>query len=176
MKFEAPGFWKRTLSYLSDWGIALALSAVVFWGLTQWQQPNVPEIAPLWTLPSTDGKAVSLENFKGKTVVLSFWATYCGVCRQEAPSMSAFSQTNPDVVVLGMAADGNPRSLERVAKSWGMTYPIVMTSREVIDKYNVKAFPTTVVIDPDGNTLNSHTGKLSSAEIESLTQGRGGCN
>lgn len=176
MKPDSSGFWGRVFSYIGDWAIALVLSAIVFWGLIQWQQPNVPEQAPLWSLPSIEGNLVSLEEFKGKTVVLSFWATYCGVCRQEAPAMSAFSETNEDVVVLGMVADGDPRSLPVVAKKWGMTYPIIMTSREVLEEYNVKAFPTTVVVGPDGKTINSHTGKLSLAEIEALTQGRGGCN
>ena len=90
MKPDSSGFWGRVFSYIGDWAIALVLSAIVFWGLIQWQQPNVPEQAPLWSLPSIEGNLVSLEEFKGKTVVLSFWATYCGVCRQETPAMSAF--------------------------------------------------------------------------------------
>ena len=74
MAERIPSFRKRIFGYLSDWGIALFLAFVVFWGLSTWQKSNVdvPDTAPAWTLTSTKGKEISLSDFEGKTVVLSF--------------------------------------------------------------------------------------------------------
>ena len=93
------------LHFFKDWGIALLLTGLGFFLLSYMRTPNLPDQAPDWTLKNLDGEVVSLSDFRGQTVVLNFWATWCGPCKTEIPTFSKFSKDNPDIPVLGIHAD-----------------------------------------------------------------------
>jgi thiol-disulfide isomerase/thioredoxin len=148
------------------WRIAREIGATVALGalllvLVGWMRaPDLPDRAPDFTLRTVDGETVSLSSLEGKTVVLNFWATWCGPCRMEAPTLSAFADAHPEVVVLGVAQDPEPAVVRRGVRDLGITYPVVMGTEDVLRTYQISTFPTTVFVRPDGSVRWVHTGLL----------------
>ena len=91
---------------LKDWGVAIALGVAVYL-MIGWLSPSMelPEEAPPISVKTLDGTAWSLEQHAGKTVVLNFWATWCGPCKKEIPDFSRFADDHPDVPVIGISLD-----------------------------------------------------------------------
>ena len=164
---------ERFLGMMKDWGIALALTAIGFILLTSYskmQAPDLPGQAPSWKLENLDGEVVSLEDFRGKTVVLNFWATWCGPCRTEIPTFSAFAEKNPDIPVFGIAVDGTKKSLKRAADNLGITYPVLIADAKVKNAYKVSSLPTTVVVDPEGHVRDVHVGIMLGPQLSWATR------
>ena len=163
----------RFLGMMKDWGIALALTAIGFLLLTTYskmQAPDLPDMAPAWELENLQGEVVSLEDFRGKTVVLNFWATWCGPCRTEIPTFSSFAKENPDIPVLGIAVDGSRKSLKRAAKNLGIEYPVLIADSKVKNAYKVSSLPTTVVVDPRGYVRDVHVGMMLGPQLNWATR------
>jgi len=121
--------------------------------------PSLPDSAPTFVLRDLEGTRWDLAELKGKTVVLNFWATWCGPCRAELPQLNAFARNNPDIVVLGLATDRAKGTLVRFARENELDFPILPAGHSrVTTDYNVTTLPTTVVIKPDGTIRTSHTG------------------
>lgn len=155
-----PTWTRRALGWAWQLGSTLALALVALVVVGWLRAPSLPEQAPDFTLLDLDGRPVSLSDFRGRTVVLNFWATWCGPCRVEIPSIAAFSQDHPDVVVLGIAADGPVGKLRAEARELGATYPVLQNDGEVFDRYGITTYPTTVFVTPDGGIRWVHTGLL----------------
>lgn len=168
MSDEAPARigWLRQLAV---WAATL-LGAVVLVQAVGWlRAPDLPEVAPSFSLLDLDGREVQLEDFAGQTVVLNFWATWCGPCRVEIPSFSAFARAHPDVVVLGIAADGPVSKLRRFAREHEMAYPVLRADARVLGDYRVGTYPTTVIVRPDGTIKHAHVGILLRPQLAWLT-------
>jgi len=131
--------------------------------------PDLPHTAPAFALRDLDGRVVSLEEHAGRTVVLNFWATWCGPCRVEIPSFSAYARAHPEVVVLGIAADGPASKLRAFARQHDMAYPVLQGDARVLADYGVTSFPTTVVVRPDGTVKHAHVGPLLRPQLAWLT-------
>jgi len=157
---ESPSLGGRVMRYVRDWGMALGLAAALYAGVGWLRAPELPDQAPGFTLESLDGSQVDLADFRGQTVVLNFWATWCGPCRTEIPSFSKFAQSNPEIPVLGIATDGTPASLERAAKSFGIEYPVLIADEATLTAYQINTIPTTVVVGPDGSVEDIHVGMM----------------
>ncbi len=138
--------------------VALLFGALAVFGWAR--APQLPERAPDFALSDLDGARVQLSDFAGQTVVLNFWATWCGPCRLEAPTFDAFSRAHPDVPVLGITADGPAAKVRSVAGELGMTYPVLLADPQVLEAYEVQIFPTTVVVSPDGSVRWAHAGLM----------------
>ena len=141
--------------------------------------------APDFTLTDQDGVRHKLSDYRGKTVFLNFWATWCGPCQQEMPDIEALYQKHGnnqnDLVVLGIA---NPRTeespynqdgtIEEVSKflaEHGYTYPVVMdTTGDIFRTYGVSAFPTTFMIDTEGNLFGYIQGTLTADMMDSIVK------
>ncbi|MEZ4318458.1 MAG: TlpA disulfide reductase family protein [Myxococcota bacterium] len=163
--------WQRALL---EWMLPL-VGIVVLWQAVGWvRAPALPDEAPPFHLESPDGTSISLADYRGRTVVLNFWATWCGPCMVEAPSFATFAQNNPDVTVIGMAADHDPAKVRKTAKDLGLTYPMAMADRATLAAYGVDTFPTTVIVGPDGTIRTAHTGILFRPQIWLLTELTGG--
>jgi len=118
------------------------------------------EPAPKWNLQDLSGKSVKLSDYKGKIVILDFWATWCPPCRAEIPHFIELQAEygKRGLVVIGVSMDEDGvRSVASFAKRNDIDYPIVMGNQEVADKYGgVEFLPTTFVIDPKCNIVGKH--------------------
>jgi peroxiredoxin len=126
--------------------------------------------APNWQLKNLDGKPVQLSDFKGKVVVLDFWATWCPPCREEIPDLVALQNQYRDkgVVVVGVSLDqGGAGPVAAFAKAQGMNYPIVLGDENVTGQYgDIQGIPTTFIIGRDGKVSAMHMGATDKATFD----------
>ncbi len=118
------------------------------------QRPHVRLPAPDFTLPSLDGRRVSLADFRGKVVLLNFWATWCQPCREEMPSLQALWESYRDrsFAILAVAADrGSLRPVKKFADRHGLDFPVLLDADgRVRGRYEVYALPMSYLIGRDG--------------------------
>lgn len=149
--------WSR---FARDLGGSLVLVAGLWLAIGWARAPDLPSVAPAFSLSDLDGRTVSLADLRGKTVVLNFWATWCGPCRMEAPTLTAFAKSHPDVPVLGIAVDGTAAALKQAAQSLGIEYPVLIADKATLAAYKVGTLPTTVIVAGDGTIRSAHTGLM----------------
>jgi thiol-disulfide isomerase/thioredoxin len=142
---------------------------------TQQQQQAVirfvrdPDPAPDLKAKDLDGRELSLDAYKGKVVLLNFWATWCGPCRAEIPSLIRIQEAYKDrLQIIGMDVDDeNEEQLRAFVKNQGINYPVVMTSVPVRLAYGgIAALPTVFVINRDGKVVQKHVGLFNPALYE----------
>ena len=120
---------------------------------------NVP--APDFTLESRSGKNLRLEEHRGEVVMLNFWASWCGPCRQEMPLMDELYSQYKDLgfTILAVNVDENRAEAHRFLEKVPVNYPILYDPESSVSElYEVQAMPTTVMIDRDGNARYLHYG------------------
>jgi peroxiredoxin len=143
-----------------SWLAALVLT--LFVGTFLFSTRLRSEPAPDWTLKNLDGKTVSLSDFKGKVVVLDFWATWCPPCQAEIPHFIELQNEfkAKGVTIVGLSVDSiAPADVAKFAKDNGMNYPIVMADEKTATAYGAdQGIPTTVVVDRKGNIVATHAG------------------
>jgi thiol-disulfide isomerase/thioredoxin len=134
--------------------------------------------APAFKLVDLDGKTVSLADYKGKPVLVNFWATWCGPCKLEMPWFEEFSKkyAGQGLVILGVAADdASKTAIAGTAKRLGVDYPILLKDSKVEDAYGgVDYLPESFYVDRAGKILIETAGVTSEAhgkdEIEANIQ------
>lgn len=153
---------------IKDWSIALVIAAVVaFLVARPGGGPPIAEAAPPVDLATLDGDPLRLADQQGKTVVVNFWASWCGPCRKEIPEFSRFANDHPDIPVWGLAVDsGDAPDVRRSAEAFGIDYPVAMADRTTVSDYGVDAFPTTVIVGPQGAVQHVTIGAMSYAQLE----------
>jgi peroxiredoxin len=126
--------------------------------------------APDFTLKDADGKPVRLADFKGKVVLLDFWATWCGPCAIEIPWFVDLQRRNKDrgLAVLGVSMDDDGwDSVKPFTSRLGVNYRVVMGNDETSQMYGgVDALPTTFLIDREGRIAAVHIGLADRRDIE----------
>ncbi len=134
-----------------------------------------PDPAPAFQLKDLEGKDLKLEDYRGKVILLNFWATWCGPCRAEIPSLIELQRRYKDrLQVIGLAIDEDDESFVRkFAVSEGINYPVAMGSVDVRVAYGgVTALPTVFVINPAGAIVQKHVGlfnpRLYETEVRAL--------
>ncbi|HIS30752.1 MAG TPA: redoxin domain-containing protein [Candidatus Limivivens intestinipullorum] len=137
--------------------------------------------APDFTLYDQFGQEHTLSDYKGKTVFLNFWATWCQPCRMEMPYIQELyerysSQEDPEVVILGVAGplmgdEGSEEEIAAFLEENGYTYPVLMdTDYGQFNTYGIYSFPTTFMINAEGKVYGYITGSLSLEMMESIIQ------
>ena len=126
--------------------------------------------APDFTLTSLDGSQVRLSDFRGKAVLLNFWATWCPPCKVEMPWFEDLQNRygKDGLVVLGVAMDDSePATIAKFASELGVNYPVLLGTDKVSDDYgDVQYLPTTFYIGRDGTIVDKMTGLLDRKDIE----------
>ena len=132
----------------------------------------VPAIAPAtmapdFTLKSVDGPNIRLQEQRGRVVLVNFWATWCGPCRQEMPHLNRLYEKYraSGFVLLGVNIDEDQRNAIGLATKLGLKFPVLLdTDRKVSKLYDMSAMPATVLIDKDGRVKYLHRGYQSGVE------------
>jgi len=128
--------------------------------------------APDFELTAVDGTTIRLSDYRGKPVILNFWATWCAPCRAEFPEFQEAAVDNADrLVIIGVnntsadQADQVPDFLQE----FGITFPIVYDTNDgaTVETYRILGLPTTIFIDSNGIVNEVFTGPLNKAYIES---------
>ena len=130
-------------------------------------EPEVDIPAPDFTLLDSEGNAHTLSQYRGKIVILDFWATWCGPCLVVMPHLQAIHEAyrEQDVVVIGINAweNGDPAALMR-ARNWD--YLLLLNGDQVASDYQVSGIPTMVVIDQSGTIVQRKVGAGPNVEQE----------
>ena len=141
-------------------------------------------LAPGYDLELKDqfGKVHTLSDYKGKVIFLNFWATWCGPCRNEMPDIQKLYEEysaqgeDAEVVILGIAGpeigqEGSSGDIAGFMEENGYTYPVLMDeSGEMFDQYGISAFPTTFMIDRDGNVYGYVPGQMTEDIMRSIIE------
>ncbi len=125
--------------------------------------------APDFELRTLDGRTVRISDYRGKSVVLNFWATYCGPCKIEMPWFEEFQKqyAGQGLVVIGVAQDDEQGDVEKFVKEMGVHYTIVMGREAVADAYGgVQFLPGTFYIDRNGKIVDRVFGLAGHGDIE----------
>jgi cytochrome c biogenesis protein CcmG, thiol:disulfide interchange protein DsbE len=160
----------------SRWAVVAVLAAVGFIGLLTLGVVNKsgPSIAVGEEAPDASvgqlggGGDIELADYRGKWVLLNFWASWCEPCRSEAPAIEEFSKRNSkDLVVVGMdSRDLSPDGLA-FADDFDLTYVLAHDGDgDFMDSYNVKGLPESFLIDPDGNIAYIYRGPVDERILE----------
>ncbi len=132
------------------------------------------KVAPDFTLKDASGKPVRLSDYRGKAVVLDFWATWCGPCKIEIPWFIEFQRKYKDrgLVVLGVASgDEDWNVITPYASQMKINYPLVIGNDTTADLYGgIEALPTTFIIDRDGRIAKLHIGLASKEEFQNAIE------
>ena len=130
------------------------------------------ELAPDFALPDLEGRTVRLSEFRGKAVVIDFWATWCPPCFFQVPELNAFWKKNRDagdVVVVGVAVDTEGAE---VVAPWvaeqKVEYPILLGDEGLARRFGAQGFPTLALVRPDGTLASLHVGLVEVAQLEEL--------
>ena len=126
---------------------------------------EVGKLAPDFQLPGLDGQMVSLSDFRGKVVLLNFWATWCGPCRAEMPFLQQVHEerSGEGLVILAVNIGESQSEVEEFMESLNLSFLTVLdTSQKVARQYNIRGIPTTFFIDKDGVIQDFKIGSFSS--------------
>ena len=133
--------------------LTVALVYVIYAGIHE-HVVMAGDSAPDFTLTADSGQTVSLPNFKGKLLILNFWASWCQPCIQETPSLSQLAQQFADkgVVVLGVSVDKDQRAYSSFVQRF---HPAFLTVRELKlhEDFGTFMYPETYIISPEGKVL-----------------------
>ena len=132
-----------------------------------------PAPVPDLTMTTIDGASISMADQLGKVVLVNFWATWCGPCREEIPYLVQLAARYPDhLTVIGVSEDaGGADLVAAFTAQYGVNYPIVMSTPEIKRAFpGVVALPTSFVVDPEGRIVESHVGLISPIVLEQETR------
>lgn len=131
-----------------------------------------PRPAPAWTLKDVNSKPVSFDHFRGKVVVLDFWATWCAPCRAEIPGYERLQKKfgKDGLAIIGVSLDqSGPEVVKRFIADHNVNYQIVMGDQKILDAYGgVEAIPTTFIIDRSGMIRYRKVGEMPTRAFEAI--------
>lgn len=141
------------------------------------QRAKEHPVAPDFSLPQLDGKPLALSSFRGKVVLLDFWATWCVPCREEIPRLVELQNKYGEkgLQIVGISMDDSPDPVRTFYPQFKMNYPVVMGTAKTGEQYGgVLGLPIAFLIDREGRIVKKHIGATGSdvfeREISSLLQ------
>lgn len=140
--------------------ITLLLGILFLYPMPAWsQQAGSP--APRFELADANGKKIALEDFRGKVLLLNFWAPWCASCRIELPALEALHRKYADagLRIVGITEDTSEEGMRKAAQKSGLSYPLLIDREgKVADVFRVSGLPTTFIIDRTGVIRYRHAG------------------
>jgi thiol-disulfide isomerase/thioredoxin len=121
-----------------------------------------------FTFTDTAGKKLTLSDFRGKWVLINFWATWCPPCLKEIPDLVSLYESRKDVMIIGIAMDyRDPKTVLKYVKSMSISYPVVLGDKKIAAQIGpVSMLPTTYVFDPEGKPAVYKVGLVSREDLE----------
>ncbi|MES4785782.1 MAG: TlpA family protein disulfide reductase, partial [Nitrospiraceae bacterium] len=117
--------------------------------------------APSFSLPGLEGQMMDSSALRGKVVLVNFWATWCGPCKEEMPALERLQQVLPKdaFAVIAITTDQQREALRGFAELLGLSFPLLLDeSKDVSAAFGVRALPTTVIIDREGHVVGKALG------------------
>jgi peroxiredoxin len=148
---------------------ALILTLSILSGCTNRNVPYGGSTAADFTLPDLNGNKVKLSDYKGKVVLLEFWATWCPPCRASIPGIEKLHETykNKGLAVLAVSLDeGGWDTVKSFVQKNGITYLVLRGSDEVAEKYQVRTIPLIVILDKEGKISKRYLGFGNEEDLE----------
>ncbi len=138
--------------------------------LTGFTPQSETKKAPNFALKTSTGKTIELSKLKGKTVVVNFWATWCGPCRAEIPGFidvyKKYKSKGLEIVGISLDQDGW-NAIDPFVKKMSINYPVVLGNDQIAQEYgNIDAIPTTFIINKDGHIVSRHIGYMDKDSFE----------
>ena len=152
-----------------DIALGIGLSCALLAGASPAPVDNVRKTAPNFTLSDSKGASVRLSDYKGKVVLLDFWATWCHGCKTEIPWYMEFQNRYKDkgLAVIGVSMDDDGwKSVKPFIEENKMNYEVVIGNEALAKLYAVDNLPVTLLIDRTGNIAVSHAGMVDKAAFE----------
>lgn len=151
--------------------LLLVAAVVLFSSLGAFgEEGRITPSTPAWQRLALDGKMVSSSDFKGKVVILNFWATWCVPCREEIPGLVELQKQygEKDLVVVGVSVDEGGRELvKRFVERLKIDYPVVIADEKMMRDFgSVEAVPTTFIMNRKGDIAGKHIGFTDRATLE----------
>jgi cytochrome c biogenesis protein CcmG, thiol:disulfide interchange protein DsbE len=147
----------------------LLFAAAILFGTILTLPAQQKTAAPNFTLTSLEGKPIRLSDYRGKLVLLNFWATWCGPCIAEIPRFATWqTKFGPQgLQVLGVSMDDDKPPVLKAARKFQLTYPIVMGDEHLGERYGgVLGLPVTYLISPKGKILARYQGETDLNQLE----------
>jgi peroxiredoxin len=153
--------------------LTLGLLVTVFAATSLASSDLEGQVAPDFALKSSTGENLRLSEYRGDVVMINFWATWCGPCRQEMPLLDELYTRYERVgfSLLGVNIDDDSRRAMQMIEELGVSFPVLFdTRKEVSELYEVEAMPVTVLVDREGNVRYVHHGYKPGYEDKYLDQ------
>lgn len=152
--------------------LALLMRQALYPPATQPGNQGAASATPILALklPDLAGRTQSLNQWPGKILVVNFWASWCGPCRDEMPELSQFQRSHPEVQIVGIGID-QPDSLQKFAAQHPVSYPLLVgdDSTFALTKplgNEMEAFPFTLIYNPQGQLVDHFLGRIGRFDLE----------
>lgn len=159
-------------------GVIVIFSLVIFAFYLNFSNPksvtgnNVGDYAYDFEIPSINGKSVKLSDFKGKAVIINFWATWCEPCKVEMPEFEKFyAEYGDEVEIMAInitSRESSDKSVQSFIDEHKLTFPILLDTESVFRHYEVINLPTSIFVDKEGKIIGSHAGELTFEMLEEV--------
>ena len=139
----------------------IALTLLLMLGGAGANAALVSQRAPDFTLPSSAGPNLRLQEQRGQVIMLNFWATWCGPCRREMPQLDRLYEKyrSAGFLLLGVNVDEDQRNAIGVFTKLGVHFPVLFDTKQKVSRlYDLSTMPSTVLIDRDGRVRYVHLG------------------
>jgi thiol-disulfide isomerase/thioredoxin len=146
------------------------------WNSSRIKKQLAGKPAPDFALTDLQGKTIRLSDLKGRTVLLDFWATWCGPCRADGPSLDKLYQKYgaKNLTIIGISVDEERPVVQKFLAEHTHQYVIALTTENEMPRpYQIGVFPTYIVIDPDGNLAFATEGDKGFSDLRKLLQKAG---